>query len=85
MAVTVRFAVYGALRDGDSDKTEAADVTAALQAAINKTAGEVVRIDNQTLGPDPAEGVRKHFGAIVDVNGRTRAFACEEDQTIDFT
>jgi len=85
MAVNVIFAVYGALRDGNSDKTEAADVTRALQKALDNTVGEVVQINNANMGGDPASGVVKHFGAIVDVNGRRRAFACQEGQTIDFT
>jgi hypothetical protein len=85
MAVKVIFAVYGALRDGDSDKAEAADVTQALQTAINNTVGEVIKIDNTNMGGDPARRVKKHFGAIVEINGRRRAFACEENQTIDFT
>jgi len=85
MAIRVIFAVYGALRDGNSDKTEAAEVTQALQRVIDNTVGEVVVINNANMGGDPAFGVVKHFGAIVDVNGRRRAFACQENQTIDFT
>ena len=85
MSVNVLFAAYGALRDGNSDKTEAAEVTRALQRAIDNTVGEVVVINNANMGGDPAVGVVKHFGAIVDVNGRRRTFACQEGQTIDFT
>jgi hypothetical protein len=85
MAVNVIFAVYGALRDGNSDNTEAAEVTGALQTVIDNTVGEVVQINNANMGQDPAVGVKKHFGALIDVNGRRRAFACQEDQTIDFT
>ena len=84
---TVRFAVYGALRGGNQDNTEAAIVTGALQTAINKSpnGSGVVRINNQNMGGDPAPGVQKHFGAIVEVNGINRPFACIENQTIDFT
>jgi hypothetical protein len=82
----VIFAVYGGLRDGNSDKAEAEDVTDALQTVINNTVGEVVKIDNKNMGRDPAKRVQKHFGAIVELaGGRTRAFACLENQTIDFT
>jgi hypothetical protein len=84
---TVRFAVYGALRNGNQDNTEAKIVTAALQTAINNSpnGSGVVRIDNKNMGGDPAPGVQKHFGAIVEVNGTNRPFACVENQTIDFT
>jgi len=27
----------------------------------------------------------KHFGAIVEVDGMSRPFACQENQTIDFS
>jgi hypothetical protein len=87
MSLTVRFAVYGALRDGNQDNTEAAVVTNALQEAINNSPNEngVVTINNETMGGDPARGVQKHFGAIVEVDGRPHAFACLEGQTIDFS
>jgi hypothetical protein len=85
VALNVISAVYGALRDGNPDKTEAADVTRALQRALDNTVGEVVTINNANMGGDPAFGVVKHFGAVVDVNGRRRAFACQEGQSIDFT
>jgi hypothetical protein len=82
----VTFAVYGALVGGNSDNAKAADVTDALQKAINNTDGEVVKIDNKNLGPDPAKGTQKHFGAIVVLaSGKSKAFACLENQTIDFT
>ena len=84
---TVKFAVYGALRNGNQDNTEAAIVTSALQTAINNSpnGNGVVRIDNKNMGGDPARGVQKHFAAIVEVDGRDRPFACLENQTIDFT
>ena len=80
---TVIIAVYGGLRDGN--KIEANIVTEALQKAINNTAGEKVKIDNTNMGGDPAHLVKKQFGAIVVVDGKRRAFVCEEGQTIDFT
>ena len=85
MAVTVIFAVYGALKGGDPDQTKAWDVRQALRTAINNAPGQIVKIDNSTMGGDPVNGVKKHFGAVVDVNGTKRPFACEENQTIDFT
>jgi hypothetical protein len=85
MAVTVKFAVYGGLRDGNPDKAEAKDVTAALQTAINNTPSGSVKIDNHNMGGDPARRVKKVFGAVVDVHGTVRAFACQENETIDFT
>jgi hypothetical protein len=82
----VIFAVYGGLRDGKSDKAEAEDRKDALQEAINKAATEVVKIDNHSLGPDPARKVKKQFGALVKkLDGKTYAFACMEGETIDFT
>ena len=87
MALVVKFAVYGGLRDGNQDSTEAADVKTALEAAIanSPNGNEVVRIDNESMGGDPAEGVQKHFGAIVEVDLVERPFACLEGQTIDFS
>ena len=87
MPLTVHFAVYGALRNGKQDNTEAADVKDALQAAINNSpnGNGVVKINNRNMGGDPAKGVGKHFGAIVEVDGVLRAFACQENQTIDFS
>lgn len=44
-----------------------------------------MKIDNLTMGGDPAKGSGKHFSAIVDVDGETGVcFACNENQTIDF-
>ncbi|MEV5575376.1 hypothetical protein AB0L06_35505 [Spirillospora sp. NPDC052269] len=82
---TVKFAAYGALKDGNPDKTQAMDVTAALQTAIDgaEFVG-LVTIDNDTLGGDPAKNSKKHFAAIVNVDGQDRAFACQEGQTINF-
>jgi len=85
MALTVLFAVYGALRGGGQDNTEAADVKDALQTALNNHPNGVVKINNANMGGDPAKGVGKHFGALVDVDGTPTAFACQEGQTIDFS
>lgn len=85
MALRVEFAVYGALRDGGQDNTEAAIVTSALQDQLNSTPNGVVHINNANMGVDPAPGVEKHFGAIVDVDGVPTPFACLENQTIDFS
>jgi hypothetical protein len=83
----VIFAVYGGLKKGTQDNAwrTAKDVTDALRTAINNTNGEVVTIDNGTMGVDPAHLIPKQFGAIVEVNGVKRAFACLEHQIIDFT
>lgn len=83
MAVQVVFAAYGGLRDGDPLQEEAAEVTQALQALINDPnfRGTVV-INNQNMGGDPAPNVVKHFGAIINVDGQSRAFACQENQEI---
>jgi hypothetical protein len=87
--VKVIFAVYGGLRDGNPDNAwqTAKDVTQALQTAIDNAAGlgQTVKIDNKNMGGDPAKHVKKQFGAIVEVNGVRRAFACQENETIDFT
>jgi hypothetical protein len=87
MALNVKFAVYGALEGGNQDSTKAADVKDALQQAINASPNlnGVVKINNENMGGDPAPGFRKHFGAIVEVDGVERPFACEENQTIDFS
>jgi hypothetical protein len=83
----VKFAVYGALRGGNQDNTEAAVMTQQLQEAINRSpnGNGVVKINNANMGGDPARGVDRHFGAIVEINDVDRAFACPEGQTIDFS
>jgi len=82
MAVNVLFAVYGGLRNGDPLQEEAADVTQALQAHLNPGSSGTVVINNQNMGGDPAVGVVKHFGALIEVDGEHRAFACQENQEI---
>jgi hypothetical protein len=83
----VKYAVYGALRGGNQDNTEAAIVTQPLQQAIDNSPNRngVVKINNVNMGGDPARGVDKHFAAIVEINDVDRPFACRENQTIDFS
>ena len=82
--LTVVFAVYGAIGGGGNENdSQAVDVTDVLQTAINANDG-IVAINNSTMGGDPSSGNKKHFGAIVALDGVNRAFACQEDQTIDF-
>jgi hypothetical protein len=59
-------------------------VTAFLEKAINASENGVVMINNENMGGDPAVGVKKHFGAIVEIDGTRYAFACEENQAIAF-
>lgn len=80
---TVKFAVYGALKDGNENQTQAISVAAPLQSALTKNDG-IVSISNSTFGTDPSKGTKKHFGALVTVNGVDQYFACQEGQTIDF-
>jgi hypothetical protein len=80
--LVVKFAVYGALPNGDPSAAEAADVTAVLQALINQSGGPVA-CDNNSFG-DPAVGFTKHFAAVVNRGGADLHFACQEGQTIDF-
>ena len=82
MAVNVVFAVYRGLRNGDPLQEEAADVTQALQAQLGPGSSGTVVINNQNMGGDPAPGVVKHFGALIEVDGQRRAFACQENQEI---
>lgn len=82
-ALTVNFAVYGALAGGNENSTQAIDVTTALQNAINATQG-IVKINNTTMGQDPSKGNGKHFAASVSLDGVPQSYACKEGQTIDF-
>ncbi len=79
----VKFAVYGALAQGDPKLSRTANVQMALQVAIAGNNG-VVKINNQTLGCDPAVGTEKQFGAVVALDTVDHYFACKEGQTIDF-
>jgi len=82
MTLTVLFAVYGALPGGIPNEAKAYNVKAQLQSLIDSNDG-VVGINDASFG-DPAIGNTKHFGAVVERNGRNYFFACQEDQTIDF-
>jgi hypothetical protein len=89
---TVITAVYGGVRGGNPDDVPTWNVTVALQTAIDKSilgggpnSGHV-KIDNPTMGGDPANRVVKSFGAVVAYpGGIPRFFACKENDTIDFT
>ncbi|MFD2565764.1 hypothetical protein [Pseudotenacibaculum haliotis] len=84
MSISVNFAVYGALNGGNENKTQAIDVSAALQAQIDANQG-IVKISNSTMGCDPSVGNKKHFAASLNVDGTDNVyFACEEGQTVDF-
>ena len=83
MSITVNFAVYGALANGNENQAEAKSVTSILQNLINSK-DAIVKIDNKSFNGDPAPGWTKHFGAEIVRNGNTLHFACQEDQTIDF-
>jgi hypothetical protein len=82
MKLTVLFAVWGALPGGIPNEAKAYNVKAQLQSLIDANDG-VVSINDDSFG-DPAPGNVKHFGAIVERNGRDYFFACQEDQQIDF-
>lgn len=78
-------AAYGALANGDANLPKGIDATGTLQALLPDNSDGIVLIDNDTMGGDPAYGFRKHFGAVVVVHGQSRAFACQEGQTINFS
>lgn len=81
--IEVKFAVYGALQDNNTNSIQAIDVTRQLQQQIDAHGG-IVAINNTTMGSDPAYGIKKQFGAIVSVNGQDMPFACQEGQTVAF-
>jgi hypothetical protein len=78
----VKFAVYGALPNGDRSEARAFDVTSVVQATLNRSGGPVA-CNNNTFG-DPSPGSQKHFAAVVTRGGKDFHFACIEGQTIDF-
>lgn len=82
-AITVNFAVYGALPDGNENACKAKDVTSVLQKLITNGDG-IVKINNSNMDGDPCKGYHKHFGAQITRDGGTYYYACQEDQTIDF-
>ncbi len=79
----VKGAAYGAPEK--ENVMRALDATKALQKALHDSPNGAVNINNQTMGGDPWPGHPKEFGAIVEVNGDRRAFACKEGETIDFS
>jgi hypothetical protein len=89
---TVNFAVFGALKDADPKKGEGEDVKLKLQDLLNDAKNNaVVKISTGSNGhfPDPAPGVPKHFGAIVETESEGKTwgnvcYACKENDTIDF-
>jgi hypothetical protein len=85
ISFNVLFAVYGALAGGNENNTQANVVTSALQNQLTNNPNGVVTINNTTMGGDPSPNNTKHFGAIVQVNGTSLPFACQEGQTIDFS
>jgi hypothetical protein len=84
MAFHVVCASYGALARGEATGTQAKEVTGTLQDQLDANPAGIVTINNTSMGGDPAPGFTKHFGAIVEVNGQRRPFACQENQTINF-
>ena len=82
MAIEALFAVYGALANGDPNNAQAADVRDRLQQHFNDGA-TMLAISDVNFG-DPAVGVRKHFAATVNNNGRISHYACQEGQMINF-
>ncbi len=85
--ITVQYAVYGALQNGNPDNSQANVVTQTLQSLLNgPNANGVVAINNTTMGGDPSPGNQKHFAALFTVNsGSPQPVACAENQTVDFT
>jgi hypothetical protein len=84
MTFKVVSASYGALAHGEANQTKAKEVTAILQDQFAINPDGIVTINNESMGGDPAVGFTKHFGAIVEVNGKRLPFACQENQTINF-
>ena len=81
-SLTVKAAVFGALPGGDPSAAQAADVSALLQAFLNRGI-TTVSISDSSFG-DPSVGNAKHFMAVVERDGRDLHFACAENQSIDF-
>jgi hypothetical protein len=79
----VQFAVYGGLKEGNENGTQAVSVISQLQRLINENNGRVT-INNVAFGTDPSHGTIKQFAAIVVVNGKPTAFACQEGYVINF-
>jgi len=81
----VVFAVYGAIAHGNENMSQAIDVSAVLQKALEQSVPPgIVNINNTTMGTDPSEDSSKHFAAIVALENVNQYYACAEDQTVDF-
>lgn len=81
----VTFAVWGALKTSPGGEMSASDVADTLNGQIGLSDVNSVKIDNTNMGGDAAKGSRKHFAALVSVDGgEPRPFACVEGQTIQF-
>jgi hypothetical protein len=65
MVLNAVFAVYGGLKAGNPNKTQASIVTASHQTQFDSHPDGVVRIDNTSMGGNPVQHIQKHFGAIV--------------------
>lgn len=81
---TVVAAAYGALENGDPDTDVAYDVTSTLQSLLDDQYNSTAMPISNSIFGDPAPKYPKHFGAVVIVNGKRTAFACAENQKIDF-
>lgn len=79
----VKFAVWGAIPNGDAKKDEAGDISEMLQAILNSR-GSVVKFTTDNFH-DTAKGHEKHFAGIVARDGADHYFACAEGQSIDFS
>ena len=81
---TVKSAVYGAF-SSNPQPSQVANVTAALQAALDRSADGKVVVNNSSMGGDPSVGIDKHFGAVLNTGVGEQYYACGEGQTIDFS
>jgi len=84
----VMYAVYGALKGGNENESQAVSVMDALQNLLERPGGEssIITINNNNLvDVDPSPGNTKHFGACVRIDGKDTYFACQEGQTINFS
>lgn len=79
----IKYAVYGALPNGNSQNARAFDVMPRLKT-IFEFGSTVVAINDENFG-DPAPGYLKHFGAVVNCDGTDFYFGCQENQSIDFS
>jgi hypothetical protein len=83
--ITVEFAVYGALYDGNPDISLVSNVKPSLQTAIDSSSDGRVVINNETMGGDPCPLYLKGFGATIIRDEITRYYVCTEGQTVNFS